>query len=149
MNSRAYVGFLLGGITFALEATKVLSVASAKGVVPVPFARSCVAGVLFRQGRLVPVVDLCRVATLWNIVPRPGGEQVLILGLGEIEAGFLASAVETFTTADGGAAREAAAAPGEVREAILSGTLRAGERVWGLLKVNEALMAAGLPAPSA
>jgi chemotaxis signal transduction protein len=144
--SRAYVGFILGGVGLALEATKVLSVASSRGVVPVPFARSCVAGVLFRHGRLVPIVDLCRVATLWNIVPRAGGDQVLVLGLGEIEAGFLASAVETFRSGEGGQENEGAQPPPEVREAILSGTLRAGDRVWGLLKANEALMAAGLPA---
>jgi len=146
VSARAYVGFLLGGVAFALEATKVLSVTSAKGVVPVPFARGCVAGVLFRQGRLVPIVDLCRVAALWNRVPRSDGDQVLVLGLGEMEAGFLASAVETFKSAEGETRREAAGPPPEVREAILSGTLGAGDRAWGLLKANEALMAAGIPA---
>lgn len=139
-----YVGFLLGGVSFALDAARVLSVAAAAGVIPVPFARACVAGVLVRQGRLVPVVDLALVTAIWNIVPPAGGEQVLVLGSGEIEAGFLASAVETFKGAAAGTARDFA--PSEVREAILCGSLRAGDRTWGLLRVDAALAAAGLPA---
>ena len=144
---RAYVAFRLGGAALALDATRVIAVASSSRIIRVPFARPCVAGVLERHGRLVPVVDLALVSALWNELPRGGGDKVVILGVGEIEAGFLASAVEaTRAEETTDAPAGAGAALSHAREAILCGAVRAGDRAWGLLRIETALAAAGLPA---
>ncbi|MBI3451056.1 MAG: chemotaxis protein CheW [Acidobacteria bacterium] len=147
MSRSPHIGFTIGGSLLAVEATRVLAVAEAADIIPVPFARACFPGVLLRRGRLVPIVDLATVPSLWNAVPGTGGDQVLVLAAGEIEAGLLVRQVETLTSAPGDAESGAAAAPSEVREAILWGALRARGRDFGLLKVNTALAAAGVPAP--
>jgi len=147
MSPAPHVGFTVGGAPLAVEATRVLAVAPAADVVPVPFARACFPGVLLRLGRLVPIVDLATVPSLWNAVPGTGGDQVVVLAAGEIEAGLLVRQVETLTPGSAEGDSGAAAAPSEVREAILWGAIRARGRDWGLLKVNTALAAAGLPAP--
>jgi len=146
VSGEPYVGFLVGGEPFALEAARVIAVAGALGVIPVPFARRAVAGVIVRRGRLVPVVDLCRVPSLWNEMPEGAGDRVVILATGEIEAGFLTSDVETFRAAGppepGGTHPPA---PSRAREAILCGALRSAGRTYGLLRIESALADAGLP----
>jgi len=141
------VGFLLGDVALAVDAARVQAVARAEAVIPVPFARRCFAGVMVKEGRLVTVVDLSRVASLWNEVPTGGGEQVIVLSTGGIEAGFLARSVEAFTSTAGQEPGEEGPPrpPAAVREGILSGTLRAAGRIYGLLRAEAALAAAGVP----
>jgi len=86
--------------------------------------------VLLRLGRLVPIVDLATVPSLWNAVPGTGGDQVVVLAAGEIEAGLLVRQVETLTPGSAEGDSGAAAAPSEVREAILWGAIRARGRDW-------------------
>jgi len=144
-----YVGFRIGALVhLAVEARSVRAVARASGIEPVPFARRCVSGVIVRDGRIVPVFDLSRIASIWNEVPEGGGDQVIVVASGEREAGLLARGAETFTCSeegeseDSGAARPLAA----VREAILSGVRRVRGREFGILRVEAALAAAEVPA---
>jgi chemotaxis signal transduction protein len=131
----------MGGAPLAVEARGVEAVALADGILPVPFARRCIRGILVRQGRVVPVIDPAAVPALWNQVPRRGGRHVLVLAAGEIEAGLLADEIEAFTGEEGGGGRP----PSMVREAILWGVTGARGRVFGLLRVEALLAAAGMP----
>jgi chemotaxis signal transduction protein len=137
----AHLGFRVGGVALAIEASLAQAVEASAGLITVPFARRCVAGVLVREGRAVCVVDLAEVPALWNEVPRGGGERVIVIGSGEVEAGFLADAVEAFTP--GGAAE--AAPPERIRESLLRGMVRSTREVYGLLQAQAALNAAGIP----
>jgi chemotaxis signal transduction protein len=144
------VGFSVGGCLLAVEAARVTGVVRARGIIPVPFARSAIPGVLVREGRLVPVLDLARVPGVWNEVPGGAGDQVVLVRSGEVEAGILGAAMETLAGAapaagDGREGPGAAHPPAGVREGILSGALSAGGRAYGILKVEAALAAAGLP----
>jgi CheW-like protein len=148
LNAGAYVGFLLGGVRLAVEAARVRGIARVQGIIAVPFTRTCVQGVIVQDGRLVPVLDLARVPSLWNELPEGGGEQVIVLGAGEVEAGLLGSGAEAFTfspTSDPGG-REPVRPPACMREAILCGALSASGRTYGILKIEAALAAAGVPA---
>lgn len=141
-----FVGFRIGAGTYlAVEASRVRGVARAAGLVAVPFARRGVAGVLIREGRVVPVLDLSLIAALWNQVPEGGGDQVIVVAGTEVEAGILATGAETFS---GSAAGEGAPerAPAGVRRAILSGVRSSGGRDYGILRVEAALAAAEVPA---
>jgi len=151
MPSVPFVGFRIGAeVHLAVDARRVRGVARAAGIVPVPFARRWVAGVLVREGRVVPVLDLSRVPSLWNKVPEGGGDQVIVVAGGEVEAGFLAADAETFTGDDvvpgGDAAAGAARAPAAVRQAILSCARTSSGRDYGVLRVEAALAAAEVPA---
>lgn len=144
-----YVGFLVGGVVpLAVEARRVRAVVRREGIIPVPFARLCVEGVVVREGRLIPVFDMSRIPTLWNEVPPPGGDQVIVVGGAETEVGFLAGGAETFPGEAAGRVGdgEAAKPPSAVREGILSGTRSAGGRTYGVLLVEPALRAAEVPA---
>jgi chemotaxis signal transduction protein len=148
VSARAWVGFRIGSTPLAVEASTVRGVTTARGIIPVPLARRGVCGVIVREGRLVPVFDLGLIPSLWNEAPGPGGEQVIVLSAGETEAGILSSGAATFS-ADPGGARSAgdgsAGARDQPGEAILSGTIRAMDREYGILKVEAALIAAGVP----
>ena len=141
----AWVGFRVGEVPLAVEARLVRGVAWNSELVAVPLALSCVAGVIVMERRVVPVFDLGLVPSAWNRVPRGGGDQIVIMGEGEIEAGVLASRTETFSAGlpAEGSSREKA--PAAVREAILSGVLEARGHAWGVLSVPDALHAAGVP----
>jgi len=70
-----------------------------------------------------------------------------VLAGGEVEAGILAEGAETFTCPAGEDEAEpgAARAPSAVREAILSGARRVRGLDYGILRVEAALAAAGIP----
>lgn len=140
-----WVGFQVGRTLLAVEARLVRGVAWNRDLMFVPFARRQVAGILVREGRVVPVFDLAMVPAAWNSVPAPGGGQVVILGDGEMEAGILADAAGTFTSGPPGPGPAAEAAPAAVREAMLSGVLEANGLTYGVLSVPAALQAAGVP----
>jgi len=148
-SSVPFVGFTVGGVPLAVEAVKVRGVARAEGIFAVPFSRPCVRGVIIRQGRLVPVLDLTHLPSLWNEVPPSGGEQLVVFGVRELEAAVLADMAETFMAEPEPAvlSGEAASRPlSRLREGILSGSVAAGGRRYGILGVEAALAAAGVPA---
>jgi len=140
-----WVGFRVGEVPLAVEARLVLGVAWSSDLIEVPLALNCVAGVIVMEGRVVPVFDLGLVPSAWNKVPPGGGDQIVIMGEGEVEAGILASRTETFSAGPPteGAVRERI--PGALREAMLSGVLEARGLAWGVLSVPDALHAAGVP----
>lgn len=149
MSRVPHVGFTVGGVeNLALEASRVRAVGRARGIIPVPFTRHCVEGVIVREGRLVPVFDLSRVPAVWNRVPPPGGDQVIIVASSEIEAGILATGAETFiaSTDPEPAGDIDVESPRGLRDAILSGFRYHGGRSYGLLNVEAALQAADVPA---
>ena len=140
-----WVGFRIGEVPLAVEARSVRGVAWNSDLLRVPFTPAAVAGVMVRAGRVVPVFDLGRVPSAWNRMPRPGGGQVVILGEGEMEAGILADGAGTFHAAPPSAAGSGLTAPAAVREDMLSGAVRSGDLVYGVLSVPAALHAAGVP----
>lgn len=142
VESRPWVGFLVGSVRLAVDAAQVRGIAWNRDLVPVPFALSTVAGILVRGGRVVPVFDFGRVAGAWNRMPGPGGSQVVVLSEGEMEAGILAEGAETFRAGRPG---PGPGAPADVREAILSGVLEREGGFYGVLDVPAALHAAGVP----
>ena len=149
MSGKVYVGFALAGVRLAVEAARVRGIGRADKIIAVPFARGCVAGVIVREGRLVAVLDLSLVPSIWNEVPDGGGSQVVVLSAGETEAGLLADAAEAFVAPEE-EARSAEAPPPPrpppaFREAILSGAVSVSGRTYGLLKIDAALAAAGVP----
>ncbi len=139
-----WVGFTIGEEALAVEAKLVKAVTWSRGLIQVPFVRKTVAGVIVRDGRIVPVLDLALAPSLWNRLPQPGGSQIVIVGEGEMEAGILARETETFHS---GEPRPGAAAPGaaRLRESLLDGTVEAPGRSYGALRVPAALQAAGVP----
>jgi chemotaxis signal transduction protein len=143
----SYVGFRIGEVPLAVEARSVRGVTWNRDLIQVPFALRSVVGVMVRGGRVVPVFDLCRVAAAWNEMPPAGGEQVIVLGEGEVEAGLLASGAETFSagsprTLDTGWKPRS---QGSLREAILSGALEVLGCTYRVLCIQAALEAAGVP----
>ncbi|HXI04438.1 MAG TPA: chemotaxis protein CheW, partial [Candidatus Saccharimonadales bacterium] len=91
-----WVGFRVGEARLAVEASMVRGVAWNRDLLAVPFTQRSVAGVMVRAGRVVPVFDLALVPAAWTRVPPPGGDQIVILGEGEMEAGILAAETATF-----------------------------------------------------
>lgn len=139
-----WVGFLIDEVALAVEARLVKTVTWSRGLIPVPFVKRSVAGVIVRDGRIVPVLDLALAPSAWNRMPRTGGSQVVIVGEGEMEAGILARATETFRAA------QLSAAPGGgslawVRESLLEGIVEVAGRTYGVLRISVALHAAGVP----
>ena len=145
VGPKPYVGFKAGGtIPLAVEARQVRGVTKASEIIPVPFARQWVRGVIARNGRLIPVLDLSKIASLWNEVPPAGGRQVILVAGGMVETGFLAEEADTFSISP--AEGPKTALPPRVRQAILSGAREAHGVVYGILKVEAVLAAAEIPA---
>jgi chemotaxis signal transduction protein len=144
-KAKPYVGFKAGGtIPLAVDARLVHGVTKASEIIRVPFARRWIRGVIVREGRLIPVLDLSKIASLWNEVPPEGGRQVILVAGGAVETGFLVEDADTFSVSD--LKETKSDLPHRVRQAILSGAQEAHGVIYGILKVEAVLAAAEVPA---
>ena len=96
------VGFLLGGVQYAVEIAHVREIVNPLGITALPHMPMEVAGVADHRGEVVPVIDL---RVRFGLEPSAGGRStkwVLINAGGDHSVGLIVDAVtEVFGTGDG------------------------------------------------
>jgi purine-binding chemotaxis protein CheW len=99
---RNLVGFLLGGVHYAVDIARVREIVNPLEITHLPHTPPEVAGVADHRGDVVPVIDL---RVRFGLSPQPGGRStkwILLNVGGDRSAGIIVDAVtEVFGTGEG------------------------------------------------
>jgi purine-binding chemotaxis protein CheW len=134
--NRSYILFTVSGTAYAVKSDDVLHMEMVEHITPVPNAATCVEGVVFSRGQVVPVVNL-RVRFGFDRQPVDLRSRLLVVERDGRRIGLLADDAREFITIDSAAIQPPHQAIGGLSGNYLEGVATLGNRIVLILDVRE------------
>jgi purine-binding chemotaxis protein CheW len=143
-----YILFAVAGATYALPSHQVRHIEMVEEVTPVPNAASCVEGVVFSRGHVVPVINL-RVRFGFERARRDLRTRLLVVEVAGRLVGLLADEAREFLSIHEGSIHPPSDAISGLSGDYLGGVATVGDRIvliLNLARVVDEVPSAGAPA---
>lgn len=137
-QTESYILFELAGTTYAIPSQLVKQMEMVERITPVPNALSCVEGVVFSRGQVIPAINL-RLRFGFEKIPYDLRTRLIVIQTHDRTVGLIADTAREFIRIANDAIQLPPEAIADASEKYLVGIATVGDRIILILNVDELL----------
>ena len=96
-KAEPFILFQLAGATYGIRSREVRQVEMVENITPVPEAPSCLEGIIFSRGQVIPAINL-RVRFGFERIPHDVRTRLIVVGEGDRSVGLIVDSAREFAT---------------------------------------------------